>query len=136
TQADRRMHPELEKLLDLQVKDLSLVEVDQRLKSISTEIARLDGALAGSEAEITAAAKRLADGIKRREEMESRIESYRTIQDRRRQRLELARGAREAQALMTEVEMARSVLVKEEGEWIKASEGTQDAEQSLKAAEE
>ena len=130
------MHPELEKLLELQSQDLVLLEAELRLKTVLDEVARLDAALDGARSEVTAEGKRVEDGVKRREELEVRIESYRVIQDRRRLRLEQARGAREAQALMTEVEMARSILAREENEWVKTAEGVHDLERGLKAAEE
>ena len=130
------MHAELTKLLDLQSKDLVLIEADQRLKAILDEIARLDGQLEAGRRDVTVAEKRLEDGVKKREDLELRIESYRTIQDRRRQRLEQVRGAREAQAVLTEVEMARAVLIKEEGEWVRIAEGVHDLERGLKAVQD
>jgi uncharacterized protein len=130
------MHAELTKLLDLQSKDLVLIEADQRLKAILDEIATLDGQLEAARRDVAVAGKRVEDGVKKRQDLETRIESYRAIQDRRRQRLEQVRGAREAQAVMTEVEMARAVLIKEEGEWVRLAEGVHDLERALKAAEE
>jgi len=129
------MHDALEKLLDLQAKDLALLEADQRLLSIADDVDALDQAVAATKRDAEQAAARLADGVKRREEIEVRIESYRAIQDRRRQRLEGAKGAREAQALLTEVEMARTVLVREEAEWVKAAERVTELENALKEVE-
>ena len=40
------MHPDLERLLDLQKRDLALAEVDARLKALLDEVASLDGELA------------------------------------------------------------------------------------------
>lgn len=130
------MHADLASLLDLQTKDLALLAADARLKAILDEVGRLDGQLESARNEVTVHRKRLEEATKRRDEMEVRIESYRTIQERRRHRLEQARGAREAQALMTEVEMARSVLVKEEAEWMKAAETVQELEKVHGAAVE
>jgi hypothetical protein len=130
------MHAELSKLLDLQTKDLALLETDTRLKMIADQLSKLDDQLEAARREVAAARKRLDDGIKRREDLEVRIESYRTIQDRRRQRLELVKGAREAQAVMTEVEMARSVLIREESEWVKVAEAVHDCERGVKAVED
>ncbi len=130
------MHAELAKLLDLQTKDLTLLDADVRLKAILDEVARLDTDLDTGRRDIALARKRLEDGVKKREDLETRIEGFRSIQDKRRQRLESAKGAREAQAVMTEVEMARSVLVKEEGDWVRTAEGVHDLERSLKAVEE
>ena len=130
------MHAELSKLLDLQTKDLTLLDADVRLKAILDEVARLDTELDAGRRDVTVARKRLEDGVKKREDLETRIEGFRSIQDKRRQRLELAKGAREAQAVMTEVEMARSVLVKEEGDWVRTAEGVHDLERTVKTIED
>lgn len=130
------MHAELSKLLDLQTKDLTLLDADIRLKAILDEVARLDTELDTGRRDVTVARKRLEDGVKKREDLETRIEGFRSIQDKRRQRLELAKGAREAQAVMTEVEMARSVLVKEEGDWVRTAEGVHDLERTVKTIED
>lgn len=130
------MHAELSKLLDLQTKDLTLLDADVRLKAILDELARMDTELDSGRRDITVAKKRVEDGVKKREDLETRIEGFRSIQDKRRQRLESAKGAREAQAVMTEVEMARSVLVKEEGDWVRTAEGVHDLERTLKAVED
>lgn len=130
------MHAELAKLLDLQTKDLTLLDADARLKAILDEVARLDTDLEAGRRDIALARKRLDDGVKKREDLETRIEGFRSIQDKRRQRLESAKGAREAQAVMTEVEMACSVLAKQEGDWVRTAEGVHDLERSLKAVEE
>ena len=130
------MHTELTKLLDLQAKDLVLIEADQRLKAIQDELLRLDEQLEAARRDVAAAVTRLEAGVKKREDLEVRIESYRTIQDRRRQRLEQVRGAREAQAVMTEVEMARAVLIKEETEWVRVAEAVHDLERALKAVQD
>jgi uncharacterized protein len=130
------MQADLEKLLDLQARDLVLLETDLRLKANLDEVARLDAELEAARRDIQVANTRLADGVKRREEIEVRIDSYRAIQDRRRQRLEGARGAREAQALLTEVEMARTVLVREETEWVRAADVTGELERAVQAAEQ
>ncbi len=130
------MHAELSKLLDLQIKDLTLLDADIRLKAIVDEVARLDAELDSGRRDVTVGRKRLEDGVKKREDLETRIEGFRSIQDKRRQRLESAKGAREAQAVMTEVEMARSVLQKEEGDWVRTAEGVHDLERSLKTIED
>lgn len=130
------MQAALQKLLDLQAKDLTLLETDLRLKAILEAVGRLDAEVESARREVQVAATRLADGVRRREEIEVRIDSFRAIQDRRRQRLEAARGAREAQAMLTEVEMARTVLVREESEWVKAADSTSELERARQAAEE
>jgi predicted nucleic acid-binding Zn-ribbon protein len=129
------MNTDLEKLLDLQAKDLTLLEVDERLAALLDEIAALDAAAARAAAEKDAVGDHLAAAGRRQRELESRIESYRTLQERRRTRMEQVKNAREAQAIMSEMEMARTVLVREEGEWIKCAEQVQGLEARAAAAE-
>ena len=129
------MHPDLEKLLDLQSKDLTLLESDKKLKALDDEIAALDQALERSREEAAAARRRLEESVKKREELEKVIEAQRAQQERRRARIEQVRTAREVQALMTEMDLARSVVARSEGEWIKAAEVTQQQEAALKESE-
>lgn len=129
------MNTDLEKLLDLQAKDLTLLEVDERLAALLEEVAALDAAAARAATEKEAVGVQLAAAGRRQRELESRIESYRTLQERRRARMEQVKNAREAQAIMSEMEMARTVLVREEGEWIKCAEQVQGLETRAAAAE-
>lgn len=129
------MNTDLEKLLDLQAKDLTLLEVDERLAALLDEVSALDAAAARAAAEKDAVGQQLAAGSRRQRELESRIESYRTLQERRRTRMEQVKNAREAQAIMSEMEMARTVLVREEGEWIKCAEQVQGLEARAATAE-
>jgi hypothetical protein len=129
------MNTDLEKLLDLQAKDLTLLEVDERLAALLDEVAALDAAAARAATEKDSVGEQLAAAGRRQRELESRIESYRTLQERRRARMEQVKNAREAQAIMSEMEMARTVLVREEGEWIKCAEQVQGLETRAEAAE-
>src|SRR2546421_11662753 len=54
-----------------------------------------------------------SDLLDRRDDLEGKIASYRTMQEQRRQRLEWGRGAKEASPLMAELDLARLVLAKE-----------------------
>ena len=49
------MHPDLTKLLDLQAKDIVLLDVDRRLQELDTELAGLDQQLDKARDAITAA---------------------------------------------------------------------------------
>ncbi|MBM4186523.1 MAG: hypothetical protein FJ206_04345 [Gemmatimonadetes bacterium] len=126
----------LSRLLDLQTKDLALLETDVRLKAIADELAGLDAQIDSARRDLAVSTKRHEDAVKRRQDLELRIDGYRAIQDKRRQRLETVKGAREAQAVVTEVEMARAVLVREEAEWVKVAEGVHDCERAIKAVED
>ena len=128
------MHPDLVKLLDLQTKDLALSETEQRLAALNQETAGLDQALQRARDALEAARRAAIDGARRRDELETRIESYRTLQDRRRLRLEQVRNPKEASTLMAELDLARSVMAKEENEWVRSAEMVSQLE--LKAKNE
>ena len=59
------MHPDLPKLLDVQVKDRRLAELDVRAKSIAAEHATLDGLLERARAEAASLERTLADVSRR-----------------------------------------------------------------------
>jgi len=120
------MHPDLQKLLDLQTKDLALLEVDLELRGLLDQLAALDADLERGRQDVEAAQRAAAGGTRRREELEAKVDGLRVLQERRRQRLELAKTARELQALGSELELARSVLAKEESEWFRLAEQAND----------
>jgi predicted nucleic acid-binding Zn-ribbon protein len=116
------MHADLVKLLDLQAKDGAVVEIERRLEALTQEIAALDAVLQRTRDGVETARRAAADGARRRDELEAKIESYRLLQERRRLRLEHVRNPKEASTLMAELDLARSVMAKEEGDWLKSAE--------------
>jgi predicted nucleic acid-binding Zn-ribbon protein len=130
------MHPDIERLLDLQAKDLQLLDTDLRLKALLDQIAGLDAALEDARAEAAAARARMAESTQRREELERAIETQRTRQEQRRARIEQVRTAREVQALMAEMELARAEAARQESEWVRLAEQVQQQEVAAREAEE
>lgn len=128
------MHPDLLKLLDLQTKDGAVAEAERRLFALNSETASLDQVLQRARAALEAARRAAVDGARRRDELETRIESYRVLQERRSQRLEQVRNPKEASTLMAELDLARSVMTKEENEWVRSAETVNQLE--LKAKNE
>jgi predicted nucleic acid-binding Zn-ribbon protein len=128
------MHADLVKLLDLQTKDAAVVEIEQRIEGLQSEIATLDQTLQRGRDVLEAARRAASDGARRRDEQESKIESYRLLQERRRLRLEHTRNPKDASTLMAELDLARSVMAKEENDWIRSAEAVTQLE--LKAGEE
>jgi predicted nucleic acid-binding Zn-ribbon protein len=116
------MHPDLVKLLELQSKDLDLLEADRALDAILAEYEALDQQLKGAQQAVDQAARSVAEAGRRRLEVEGKMENYRKLEDRGKQRLEQVRTPKEIQAVMTEMDLARSVLAKEEAEWMKLAE--------------
>jgi predicted nucleic acid-binding Zn-ribbon protein len=128
------MHADLVKLLDLQAKDLAVAEVERRLEALREESGVLDQALSRAREGLEAARRAAVDAARRRDELEQKIESYRVLQERRQLRLEHVRNPKEASALMAELDLARSVVAKEESDWVRSADAVTQAE--FKAAEE
>jgi uncharacterized protein len=129
------MHADLVKLLDLQAKDAAIAEVDQRLAQVAQELVVLDQALQRARDSLEAAQRAAGDGQRRRDELETKIESYRILQERRSQRLEQVRNPKEASTLMAELDLARSVMAKEENEWVRTADALSLLESRVKDEE-
>jgi uncharacterized protein len=129
------MHADLVKLLDLQAKDAAIAELDQRLAEVAQEVVVLDQALQRAKESLEAARRAAGDGQRRRDELETKIDSYRILQERRSQRLEQVRNPKEASTLMAELDLARSVMAKEENEWVRSSDALALLESRVKEEE-
>ena len=129
------MHADLVKLIDLQSKDALVAAAEARLAALSQETAGLDQLLTAARGKLDAARRAAADGQRRRDDLETKIESYRILQDRRRQRLEQVRNPKDASTLMTELDLAQSVMAKEENDWIRSAEMATQLEVKLKDEE-
>jgi predicted nucleic acid-binding Zn-ribbon protein len=136
------MRADLLALLDLQAKDAALNEAESRLATLEEETRQLDQDLQQARDSLEASRRALAEGRRRRDELEAKIESYRTLQERRRQRLDQVKNPKEASAVMAELDLARSVMAKEETEWVRSADAVvqlelkvQNEEQNLDAVE-
>lgn len=128
------MHADLVKLLDLQAKDSAVAEVERRLGALREEMGILDQALDRAGQVLESARRAAAEAARRRDELEAKIEGYRVLHDRRQQRLEHVRNPKEASTLMAELDLARSVVAKEENDWVRSADAVTQA--LFKAAEE
>jgi uncharacterized protein len=128
------MHADLVKLLELQHKDSMVEEVHQKMEALKAEFAGLDQVLQGAREGLEGARRAVAEGIRKRNELEAHVDSYRLLQERRTLRLEHVRNPKEAATLMAELELARSVMAKEETEWVRSAEAVGALE--LKVTEE
>ena len=129
------MHPELEALLALQERDRAVTASDEAIAALAPELETLDQALAVAEQGLSAAQTAIQAAMDRRDALEGKIASYRTMQEQRRQRLEWVRGAKEASTLMAELDLARSVLAKEEAEFMRSGDAVTEAERRAAEAE-
>jgi predicted nucleic acid-binding Zn-ribbon protein len=130
------VHPELEALLVLQEKDQAVSASDTAIAALAPELATLDEALAAAERTLAAARAAIQAAMDRRDELEGKIANYRAMQEQRRQRLEWVRGAKEASTLMAELDLARSVLAKEEAEFMRSGDAVGEAEHKAAEAEQ
>src|SRR5258705_13752093 len=83
------MHADLVKLLDLQSKDAAIEDLDRRLRELQGEVGALDRAVQRARDGLDGARRAAADGARRRDELEAKVDSYRILQDRRGNRREL-----------------------------------------------
>jgi predicted nucleic acid-binding Zn-ribbon protein len=129
------VHPDLEALLALQDKDIALASCDARIKGLEPELRALDEQIAAAERVVVQARAGIQAALDRRDGLEGKIASYRTMQEQRRQRLEWVRGAKEASTLMAELDLARTVLAKEEAEFMRSGDAVGEAERKTAEAE-
>lgn len=130
------MHPDLEALLALQDKDVALANCDARMKALEPEVRGLDEQIKAAERVVEQARAGIQAALERRDGLEGKIQSYRTMQEQRRQRLEWVRGAKEASTLMAELDLARTVLAKEEAEFMRSGDAVGEAERKTAEAEQ
>ncbi len=130
------MQSDLMNLLGLQEDDRAIMAIDENLSALEPELAKLDELVAQLERSLDQSQAEFSAADERREELEGKIETYRVMQERRRQKLEWVRGAKEASALMAEIDSARGVLAQEETEWIRSAEEVQAIQARAAEAEE
>jgi len=129
------VHPDLAALLALQEKDMAVTAVDAAMGALDPEARTLDEELAAAERVLEAARRDITAAQERREALEGKITNYRSMQEQRRQRLEWVRGAKEASTLMAELDLARTVLAKEEAEFMRSGDAVTEAERKAAEAE-
>ena len=129
------MHPELESLLVLQDRDVAVTQCDAQLAALAPEARVLDERIAVAERALAQARAAIQAAQGRRGDLEGKIASYKTMQEQRRQKLEWVRGAKEASTLMAELDLARTVLAKEEAEFMRSGDAVGEAERKTAEAE-
>jgi predicted nucleic acid-binding Zn-ribbon protein len=129
------VHPDLEALLALQDKDVAVTQCDAQLRALEPEIQALDEQIATVTRALEQARVGIQTALDRRDAMEGKIASYRTMQEQRRQRLEWVRGAKEASTLMAEIDLTRTVLAKEEADFMRSGDAVTEAERRAAEAE-
>jgi predicted nucleic acid-binding Zn-ribbon protein len=129
------VHPDLDGLLTLQAKDQDVTKSEQALTALEPDVRRLDEQLAGAQRTVDAAQRAIDDAKRRKDELEGKIANYKSMQEQRRQKLEWVRGAKEASTLMAEIDLTRTVLAKEEAEFMRSGDAVHEAERKAAEAE-
>jgi predicted nucleic acid-binding Zn-ribbon protein len=114
---------------------MAVIAADAAVAALDPEVRKLDEALAVAERALEAAQRDIRTALDRRDGLEGKIANYRTMQEQRRQKLEWVRGAKEASTLMAELDLARTVLAKEEAEFMRSGDAVTEAERRAAEAE-
>ena len=130
------MNPELSQLLELQARDVELLEADTRLLEVVTQVAALDTELERAREGVRAAEKTLTDARQRRDELESKVDSHRKHQEKRKEKLGFLHSPKEVQSVMAEIDLAASVIAQEEEGWVRVAEQAKGLEAAVTAAKE
>ena len=130
------MNTDLAALLELQAKHEVVLDIEEELRALEPQVGDLDAELERAQQNFEAHRTRAEEAEQRRVELEGKIESYRVMQDRKRQKLEWVRGAKEAATLMAELDLARGVLAREEAEWIRSADKVKETERIATESEE
>lgn len=128
------MHPDLEAILALQERDKDVGAVRKTMEALLPAEAALDEELGAHTKALEDAERASVAAETRKVELEARIAGYKRMQEQRRQQLDYVRGAKEASALMAELDLARSVLVKEETEYMRSGDAIVEAQKRVKDA--
>lgn len=129
------MHPDLEPLLALQERDKAVSAVKKAMDALLPEEEALDTELGAATKALDDAERAAAGAEARKVELEARIAGYKRMQEQRRQQLDYVREAKEASALMAELDLARGVLVKEETEHMRSGDVIVEAQKRVKEAQ-
>jgi hypothetical protein len=129
------MHPDLVKLLELQAKDVALLDADRKLDTVLADAEALDQQLAGAEKAVEQGHKAVAEAHRRRQELDAKIENYRKLEERGKARMDQVRTPKELAAVNVELDLTRQLLGKEEGEWLKLADQITALELAAKEAD-
>lgn len=134
------MNSDLEALLALQEDDSAMAALDERLHELDRRAEALEYERQAANTAVERARASVESEEKKRRDLALKIDEHRSIQERNLSTLDAVRKPREAQAAMTQVDVARRVLAQEESELqalnARIADLRQAAEAMLKELEE
>lgn len=110
------MHPDLTALLALQEDDSAVAALEEQLRGLSVRTEELDRERKQAGAAIERIRASVEVEERKRRDLALKVQEHKSLQERNLATLDVVRKAREAQAAMVQVDMARRVLVQEESE--------------------
>lgn len=129
------MQSDLEALLNLQEKDKVITSLEEEIEELNPALSELERRLDEAQAVLEQAEAQAEEARQERQQLEAKIETYKVMQERRRQKLESVNRAKDASAIMAEIDLARSVLVQEEAEWLRSADKVRETEQRVEEAQ-
>lgn len=108
------MSPDLEAVLALQAEDAIVAQLNQKLRALDERLKSLDTERASVEDALARAKASAESEEKRRRELAVKVEDHKAMQERNLATLDVVRKPKEATAAMSQVEMLRKVLSQEE----------------------
>jgi hypothetical protein len=106
--------PDLEAVLALQAEDAIVAQLNQKLRALDDKLKSLDTERASVEDALARAKASAEAEEKRRRELAVKVEDHKAMQERNLATLDVVRKPKEATAAMSQVEMLRKVLSQEE----------------------
>lgn len=110
------MNPDLAALLALQDDDSAVTAIEARLQELVDRIEALDVERGAAGKALDRARAGVETEDQKRRDLALKIQEHKAIQDRNLAALDVVRKAREAQAAMTQVDVARRVLAQDESD--------------------
>jgi uncharacterized protein len=111
------MHPDVRALLDLQEDDITIAQLETRLRSLEPRLRELDTKRAAAVASAAQSRSAIEREEKRRSEIHTRLSAHKELQERNIGQLDSVRKMKEATAAMAQVEVTRKIIAEEEAEY-------------------
>jgi predicted nucleic acid-binding Zn-ribbon protein len=112
------MESEVEALLALQVDDINILELENRLRALEPRMSALDRKREGAQAALARSKASVEAEEKRQRELQGKIAQHKQIQEKNLAQLDAVKRLKEATAAMAQVESARRIIAEDESELV------------------
>lgn len=112
------MESEVEALLALQVDDITILELENRLRALEPRMSALDRKRESAQAALARSKASVEAEEKRQRELQGKIAQHKQIQEKNLAQLDAVKRLKEATAAMAQVESARRIIAEDESELV------------------